>query len=506
MCGRPDGDVRSASWKELGVVGGNVAAEDLAEREVPELPTRLYVLVDVANELVVGSRLTPELARGKVVPPLGAAAMGRRTVCVRQRRNPPFPFLISMAIKKSLLILFVLFSVLTFRAGTSQADPLVSAGGVQTSTTGEAQLAASSSSSPVIGISIPNLVSQTSATQAAWLANLKSIGVTSVRIDANWGWVMYAGAKFHQWSRLDREVASIRAAGMTAELIIDGCPRWAAVHSAAGQLFAQPAKASEFAAWAAAVVARYAPEGVTDYEIWNEPNNSVFWKPAPDPSAYTADLKAAYAAIKAVDRSALVISGGLAPEANEGGNINEVTFLQDMFADGAKGSFDALGDHPYSYPALPNTYEVWSGWSAIDQTPTSLERVLAANGSASTPMWITEVGAPSEGPDGIGAAGQAKELTQVIADVRHLSWIKALYIYTYEDSGSNPGTDEDWFGLLNANGSHKPAFAAVAAAIGSIRRSSGAGRAVVDARDIGPIETGRRDVEVSRPKFDLGML
>ena len=41
-----------------------------------------------------------------------------------------------------------------------------------------------------------------------------------------------------------------------------------------------------------------------------------------------------------------------------------------------------------------------------------------------------------------------------------------MYLYTYEDSGGNPGTDEDWFGLLNADGSAKPAWSAVAAAIG----------------------------------------
>lgn len=325
---------------------------------------------------------------------------------------------------------------------------------------------ATTSASPVIGISIPDLVSQTPATQAAWLANLKSIGITSVRIDANWGWVMYAGANTYDWSQLDQEVSSIRAAGMTADLIIDGCPSWAAVPSAVGQVFAQPAETSQFAAWAAAVAARYAPEGVTDYEIWNEPNNSVFWKPAPDPAAYTADLQAAYAAIKTVDPSAFVISGGLAPVGDDGGDIDEVTFLQDMYADGAKGFFDALGDHPYSYPALPDTYEIWSGWSAMDQTPTSLEGVLAANGDASKPIWATEVGAPTSGPDGVGTAAQATELTQAIDDAKTTSWIGALYIYTYEDSGSDPSTDEDWFGLLNADGSPKPAFAAVAAAIG----------------------------------------
>ena len=318
---------------------------------------------------------------------------------------------------------------------------------------------------PTIGVSIPSLISQTPATQAAWLANLKGIGITSIRIGADWAWVQYAGPTTYDWSQLDQQIAAVRAAGMTVDLVITDCPPWAAVSGAAGRLSPQPADPAVYATFAAAVAARYAPQGVTDFEIWNEPNNVSFWQPAPNPAAYTALLRASYASIKAADPSAFVITGGLAPESNDGTNINAVTFLSDMYADGARGSFDALGYHPYSYPALPNTYELWSGWSQMSQTPSSIEGVLSANGDASKPLWLTELGAPTSGPDGVGTAAQAQELTQAIADAKATSWMGALYIYTYEDSGSDPTTNEDWFGLLNADGSPKPAFAAVAAAL-----------------------------------------
>ena len=101
----------------------------------------------------------------------------------------------------------------------------------------------------------------------------------------------------------------------------------------------------------------------------------------------------------------------------------------------------------------------------MSQTPTSIESPLAANDDATKPLWLTEVGAPTGGPDGVGDAAQAEELTQAIADAKASSFIAALYIYTYEDSGTDPTTDEDWFGLLDATGTPKPSFAAVAAAI-----------------------------------------
>ena len=318
---------------------------------------------------------------------------------------------------------------------------------------------------PVFGISVPDLIDQTPAVQAAWLAGIKSLGLTSVRIGADWDWIQYGGPTSYDWTDLDQEVAAIRADGLSIDMVIIGAPPWAAVASVADDSAPQPADPATFGAFVAAVAARYAPEGVQDYEIWNEPNNAIFWQPAPNPAAYTADLVASYHDIKAVDPSAVVITGGLAPEANDGTDINQVTFLQDMYADGAKGSFDAIGDHPYSYPALPDTYEIWSGWSQMSQTPVSIESVMAANGDASVPLWLTEVGAPTSGPDGVGTAAQAEELTQAIANAKASSSIAALFIYTYEDSGTDTTIDDDWFGLLTESGAEKPSYAAVAAAV-----------------------------------------
>jgi hypothetical protein len=321
------------------------------------------------------------------------------------------------------------------------------------------------------GMTDPELITEPVSVQASQLAAMKAIGVTSIRLDANWAWVQYAGRKTFDWSMLDRVVKSIRAARMSADLIIDGCPAWAAAAGTSGDVSPPPASPAQYAAFAAQVAARYAPRGVNTFEIWNEPNNADFWSPKADPAAYAADLKAAYASIKHVDRSAFVISGGLAPELNDGTNIAAVTFLRDMYADGVKGSFDAVGDHPYSYPALPNTYESWSGWSQMAQTSPSLRSVMSSNGDAGRQIWITEVGAPAGGPGGVGEAAQAAALSQAINDAKTTSWIGGIYLYTWQDGGTDPDSFKDWFGLLTASGTSKPAYAAVAAAIGRCGRS-----------------------------------
>lgn len=315
------------------------------------------------------------------------------------------------------------------------------------------------------GISDPDLISETAAVQASQLAAMKAIGITSVRFDADWDWVQPKGPGTFNWTQLDQAVSSARAAGMSVDLIIDGCPPWAALAGTTGDPSPQPDSSAQYATWAAEVAARYARKGVRMFEIWNEQNNAIFWQPKPNPAAYTADLVAAYRAIKTVDPSAFVISGGLAPERTNGTNYSAIDFLEAMYADGAKGSFDALGYHPYCYPALPDTYESWSAWSQLDQTSPSIRSVMTSNGDGGKLIWITEFGAPSSGPGGVGTAAEATALTQAIADAKTTAWIGALYVYSWQDEGTDPSNNEDWFGLLRAGGTPKPAYTAVAAAI-----------------------------------------
>jgi len=317
-----------------------------------------------------------------------------------------------------------------------------------------------------VGIADPDLLGESASTQAAQLAAMKGIGITEIRMDANWDWVQYGGENSFDWGQLDQAVASARAAGMSVDLIVDGCPPWAALSGTAGDPSPQPASSTQYAQWASEVAARYAPRGVGTFEIWNEPNNAAFWPPAPNPAAYTADLIAAYKAIKKVDPPAVVLSGGLAPETNDGTDINAVTFLQDMYADGAQGYFDGVGFHPYSFPALANTYESWSGWSSMDQTSPSIRSVMTANGDGAKQIYITEVGAPTGGPAGVSQTAQATELTQAIATAKATSWIGAIYLYTWQDDGTDTTNTEDWFGLLTYAGVQKSAYTSVKNAIG----------------------------------------
>ena len=173
---------------------------------------------------------------------------------------------------------------------------------------------------------------------------------------------------------------------------------------------------------------------------------------------YTADLIAAYQAIKAVEPDQTVLTGGLAPESNDGTDINAVTFLQDMYADGAGGYFDAVGYHPYSYPALPDTPEPWSAWTQMSASTPSIRSVMAANGDSGMQVWITEVGWPTGTSDVSGIDGdtaQVDEINQVTNFAQTNSWVGPVYWYTFQDDQTGP------FGLVDASGASKPGYTAL---------------------------------------------
>ena len=92
-------------------------------------------------------------------------------------------------------------------------------------------------------------------------------------------------------------------------------------------------------------------------EVWNEQNLWYEWGHEPlDPNRYVDLLCRAYSAIKAADPSITVVSGALTPTGlNDGSTaIDDLAYLQRMYAAGAKRCFDAVGAHPSGYNNPPD--------------------------------------------------------------------------------------------------------------------------------------------------------
>jgi hypothetical protein len=285
-------------------------------------------------------------------------------------------------------------------------------------------------------------------------------GAGWVRIDVNWSVIQRAGPSSYDWAPFDRVVKEASARGLHVLATPLYTPAWA--RAAGTDPLYPPSELARYAAFCSAAAAHFAPLGVHDWEIWNEPNRG-FWKPAPDPARYTAMLKLAYPAIKAQDPSAFVVSGGLSPYGSYGESgrdgMNPLTFLEKMYAAGAAGSFDALGWHPYNFGGLD--FHPWSAWSQVTDTKPSARSLMVAHGDGDKSIWGTEFGAPtgSAGP-AVSEASQARMVTDAYAQWKRLSFAGPLFWYSFRDAGTNPGDVEQNFGLLRHDFSPKPSFAA----------------------------------------------
>ena len=70
-----------------------------------------------------------------------------------------------------------------------------------------------------------------------------------------------------------------------------------------------------------------------------------------DPARYMELLKASYTAIKSVNPDMIVVTGAMTPTgAPPPAAIDDVDYLRQMYANGAKGLMDAVGSHPYGGP------------------------------------------------------------------------------------------------------------------------------------------------------------
>ena len=311
---------------------------------------------------------------------------------------------------------------------------------------------------------------QSDASLARELDLMAASGATWVRLDFDWSGVEGTRGRY-SWSNLDRVVAAISARGMKVLALPAYTPSWA--RPAGTTTHHPPTDPAHFAAFVGAAAARYVPQGVTAWEIWNEPNIPNFWEPKPDVAAYVTLLRAASAAIRAVAPGATVITGGLSPasDAADGSYVDPRTFVTRMYELGARSSFDALGVHPYSFPALPSDTRTAS-WNTF-QKMTTIRDTMVANGDSAKKIWLTETGAPTgTSSQAVTEQRQAEIVSDTIRATEGLSWAGPVFLYAARDAGTDLTDREDNFGLLRHDFSPKLAWSALTSALSTAQAPS----------------------------------
>lgn len=291
--------------------------------------------------------------------------------------------------------------------------------------------------------------------------NLKAADVNWIRGDFEWSVVQQNGKNSFDWSREDVMVAQAVSHHINVLATLDYTPAWARTNQSSDKY--PPDNVADYAAYVSAAVTRY-KASVHYWELWNEPNNATFWQPSPNVAAYTALLKAGYAAAKAADPTATVISAGLSPGS---GTSDPRTFLQGMYDNNggtSTGLFDAVGWHPYCDAINPVTStDEWCSWYRMSGTTPSARSIMTAAGDSNKLIWPTEYGVCTNGTGGAtgSEATQAADLTAAYNGAGQTSWLGPLFWYEFQDVSTD--TSSNFFnfcGLLNFNGTKKQSWTA----------------------------------------------
>ncbi len=301
-----------------------------------------------------------------------------------------------------------------------------------------------------LGVVADGPLTDPSFTQAApeW-DRLAGSGAESVRAAFYWSAVQPSAPTDADFAATDAVVLAAAQRGLTVLPVLQGTPGWAAVHP--GDPASPPRDPEDFARVLTVLVTRYGPNGslwmehpevmrhpIRDWQVWNEPNLTRYWNVAPWAPPYVALLKAAHAALRAADPGARTILAGLPNES--------WTALHEIYAAGARGSFDVVALHPYT--GRPEN---------VVRLVKLARAEMRKRGDTTMPVWITELSWPAAvGKTKTTAgfettdAGQAIRLRrglELLARDRRQQRIGRVYWYTWLSAEGSTASSFDYSGL-----------------------------------------------------------
>ncbi len=240
----------------------------------------------------------------------------------------------------------------------------------------------------------------------------KDGGFSWIKQRFEWRNIEGQGKGRFEWNEPDRIMKAIDNAGLKVVARVDATPGWAR----AEQVYPDdgpPDRMSDWTDFLTALASRY--KGRIDaYEIWNEPNLMREWgRKTPSAVEYVELLRASSAAIKRADPQAIIITGALSPTTETSANARpDTTFLREMYAAGAKGTFDMLGVHAPGFKSAPETDPAVVAsdprLSNNDPSPPELRRaytfrrvedlrqIMVENGDAEKSVAVLEMGWTSD--------------------------------------------------------------------------------------------------------------
>jgi len=317
---------------------------------------------------------------------------------------------------------------------------------------------------------------------------IKGLGFRWLKVQVEWKHHEGRGKSQYDWNEIDRIADSCQANGIRLLASVVKAPGWARGPSADLSVEGPPQNLQDYADFVGAMAARYKGR-IWAYEVWNEQNLHYEWGNEPlDPARYVEMLRLAYAAIKAQDSQAYVISGALTPTGYNDGviAIDDLQYLERMYQAGLKNYCDGVGIHPSGYNLPPdadwqtfndpsagftgpftNRHRSWSFRGTME----SYRNVMVVYGDGAKRLWPTEFGWASVHGLGVGPAKnyeyagdnteeeQAVWIERAFQMAKDWGWVGPMFLWNLNfGPASGPNDEKAAFGILYPNWTPRPAF------------------------------------------------
>jgi hypothetical protein len=268
----------------------------------------------------------------------------------------------------------------------------------------------------------------------------------------------------YHWGEADTIVQQAAEYGIGLAALIQRAPGWA--NGGRSPIWA-PTTPKSFADFAYAASKRY--PSVRRWMIWGEPSRKENFLPMKEddprgPEIYAAILDRTYGVLKEASRSNKVIGGMTL----NGGTVMPPQFLKYLkLKNGRPPRMDYWGDNPFDarYPHLADDpIGRFRGFNDIDTLHEEIARTYKRGHRKVPKLWLSEWTIVSDRPlqlfSGffVSRRNQAQRLSAAYEIASRTPYVAALGWFTLLDQ--TPGEGDARWGLMQADGVPKPAFAA----------------------------------------------
>jgi hypothetical protein len=287
---------------------------------------------------------------------------------------------------------------------------------------------------------------------------VRDLGVTWVRIDANWDIVESAEGR-RDWGPIDGTIDAAHARGLRVFATVGYGPAWASTGDRRGDGHTNDVPRVEpYRAFMAEAARHLRARGVTHIGLWNEPNLEGFFEGSPQEYL---DVVAG-PGIEAI-RGACADCTVLGPEAANVGAVDQ--WLETVLR--ARGrDFDIISHHIYQGFEGCGLFQGDCFENALERrrnvfTRISLKELMDSLGIGGKEVWISETGSRGHVGNAGSLNGQSLHVLSVVGVQLERPWYTNTFFYEIVDCVPYlPECDIDGFGFVRAQHTNDPVWPA----------------------------------------------